>query len=164
MMNQELKGFDESRGLDVCAPAFSGKTTDVSESDPSAQSILPGSCFPRSENPGPGHPHYAWRIENNSRSFAPLTLSCDSRRMGPQAQDDTLVEVPSGLGKSSWFSVADGGGGEFLGAVHHEWQRDQDCGYGDHYPDDIYVGEKASLDVRHAVDLCSGVVDGVRHG
>ena len=62
------------------------------------------------------------------------------------------------------FLMADGGGGEFFRAGHQEGQRDQDCGYGDHYPDDIDIGEEAALDEGHAVDLRAGVVDGVGHG
>ena len=57
-----------------------------------------------------------------------------------------------------------GAAGSFLGRCHQEGQRDQDCGHGDHHPDDIDIGEQAGLDLGHAVDLCAGVVDGVGHG
>jgi len=46
-------------------------------------------------------------------------------------------------------------------AFHQEGQRDEDCGDADHDPDYVDVGEQAGLDLRHAEDLCSGVVDGI---
>jgi hypothetical protein len=59
--------------------------------------------------------------------------------------------------------MAHGGGSDFLGAVHEEWQRNEDGGYGHHHPDDIDIGEEAGLDLRHAVDLRAGMVDGIGH-
>ena len=55
------------------------------------------------------------------------------------AQDDRLSGDELGS-----FLVADGGGGEFFRAVHQEGQRDQDCGHGDHHPDDIDIGQQAA--------------------
>ena len=60
--------------------------------------------------------------------------------------------------------MAHGGGGYFLGALHQEWERDEDGGYRDHDPNDIDIGQEAGLDLGHAVDLCARVVHRVRHG
>ena len=51
----------------------------------------------------------------------------------------------------------------FFGPVHEERQRDENRGEDDHDPDDVDIGEQASLDLGHAVDLRASMLHGVRH-
>jgi hypothetical protein len=128
-----------------------------------------------------------------SRSFASLTPQMMNHLRGPKraplrmtnlegivereqlqilrlplvAQDDKFREERTcsrGASLEAFQLVAHGGCGEFLGALHQEWERDENRGDCDHDPDDIDIGEEAGLDLGHAVDLRARVVHRVRHG